>query len=211
MYVLSVKSATADEPSKFLPSSGFEPSVKPKVVPHEHPGEPVAPVFYSSMREPVSSLASEKLALYERRRGDAMHGVLSRIEFADAKTEILIDSSLQEIAGSWMEPADALRMKSSIMEFLRLPEIAPFFAPGEQRIVMNEQEFVSPEGRLFRMDRIVMDPDTVTVLDFKSGDDKGEYTDQVQGYVAILQNFYPGRAVQGVLAFVDGKKLRVVA
>ena len=31
MYVISVKTEYADEPSKFLPSSGYEPSVKPEV------------------------------------------------------------------------------------------------------------------------------------------------------------------------------------
>jgi ATP-dependent exoDNAse (exonuclease V) beta subunit len=97
------------------------------------------------------------------------------------------------------------------LEFLRLPEIAPFFARVESRKIMNEQEFVNPDGRLFRMDRIVVDTDAVTVIDFKTGDDKDAYTDQVQGYRDILQNFYPGRTIHGVLAFVDRKKLRVVA
>ena len=76
-----------------------------------------------------------------------------------------------------------MRIKSSILEFLRLPEIAPFFARVEGRKILNEQEFVHPDGRLFRMDRIVVDADTVTVIDFKTGDDKDAYTDQVQGYM----------------------------
>ena len=76
---------------------------------------------------------------------------------------------------------------------------------------MNEQEFVRTDGRLFRMDRIMIDSKTVTVLDFKTGDDKDTYTEQVLQYREILQNFYPGCTVHGVLAFVDRKKLRVVA
>ena len=76
---------------------------------------------------------------------------------------------------------------------------------------MNEQEFVNPDGRLFRMDRIIVDTDIVTVLDFKTGNDKDAYTDQVLGYVNILKNFYPNQSIRGVLAFVDRKKLRVVA
>ena len=76
---------------------------------------------------------------------------------------------------------DEARIKSSILEFLRLPEIAPFFTRVENRKIMNEQEFVNPDGRLFRMDRIIVDADAVTVLDFKTGDDKDAYTDQVKG------------------------------
>jgi ATP-dependent exoDNAse (exonuclease V) beta subunit len=187
-----------------------------------------------------------------------MHDVLSQIMFADENVEMLISSSIHKTAGSWMQPADEVRMKSSIVEFLRVPEIALFFARVDGRIIMNEQEFVSPEGRLFRMDRIVVDADAVTVLDFKTGDDKEAYTDQVQGYVNILNNFFNGvtpenfdsstephpnlplkgegivslpllggderggskhaklfpgtrYTIHGVLAFVDRKKIRVVA
>lgn len=211
MYVISVKTEYADEPSKFLPTSGYEPSVKPKVEKQKQSIEQIVPLYHSSARVPINDISQEKLALYERRRGDAIHDVLSQVEFANADIEILIASSIRNNAGSWMKPADEVRIKSSILEFLRLPEIAPFFAHVEGRKIMNEQEFVNPNGRLFRMDRIIIDTNTVTVLDFKTGDDKDVYTDQVQGYINILQNFYPGRTIHGVLAFVDRKKLRVVA
>ena len=109
-----------------------------------------------------------------------------------------------------MQPADEEKMKSLLVEFVRLPEVAPFFHRVEGRTIMNEQEFVAPDGRLFRMDRIVVDPGNVTVLDFKTGDDKEGYAEQVKGYASILRNFYPDRTIQGVLAFVDRKRLRVV-
>ena len=215
-------------------------------------------MYHSSVRVPINNISSEKLALYERRRGDAIHDVLSQVAFADADIETLISSSINKIAGGWIQPHDEARMKLSIVEFLRLPEIAPFFAHVENRMIMNEQEFVNPDGRLFRMDRIIVDADTVTVLDFKTGDDKDAYTDQVQGYVDILNNYFNGDvsedfdsstkphpnlplkgegiislplfrgdergsskhaklfpgtrySIHGVLAFVDRKKLRVVA
>ena len=211
MYVISVKTKYADEPSKFLPSSGYEPSIKPEVEKQKQTQELVMPLYHSSRRTPVSNATSEKLALYERRRGEAIHDVLSQVKFAGADIEMLISSSIRKTAGSWMQPNDEERIKSLTLEFLRLPEIAPFFTCVENRKILNEQEFVNPDGRLFRMDRIVVDADVVTVLDFKTGDDKDAYSDQVKGYINILQNFYPGRTIRGVLAFVDRKKLRVVA
>jgi len=210
MYIISVKTEYADEPSKFLQSSGYEPSIKPEVEKQKQSLELVMPLHHSSMRVPVGNISSEKLALYERRRGDAIHDVLSQVEFVGADIDMLISSSIKKTAGSWMQPADEIHIKSLVLEFLRLPEIAPFFMCTENRKIMNEQEFVNPDGRLFRMDRIVVDADVVTVLDFKTGDDKDAYTDQVRGYVNILKNFYLGRTIRGVLAFVDQKKLRVV-
>ena len=211
MYVISVKTASADAPSKFLPSSGYEPSVRPKVEKLIQIAEPVAPIYHSSERNSVSISSSEKLALYERRRGEVIHDVLSRVEYADADIEKRITTSILDVTGISREPAMEASIKSSIVEFLRAPEIAPFFARVEGRTIMNEQEFVRTDGRLFRMDRIMIDSKTVTVLDFKTGDDKETYTEQVLQYREILQNFYPGCTVHGVLAFVDRKKLRVVA
>jgi len=48
------------------------------------------------------------------------------------------------------------------------------------------------------------------VIDFKTGDDKAGYTDQVQSYMKILKSYFPERSIQGILAFIDRKNLRVV-
>ena len=61
------------------------------------------------------------------------------------------------------------------------------------------------------MDRIVVDEKTVTVLDFKTGNENPEYVEQVQGYLKILSDFYRGRAMRGVLAYVDHGPIREVA
>jgi ATP-dependent exoDNAse (exonuclease V) beta subunit len=163
------------------------------------------------VRKRASSVSSEKLALYERRRGEAIHDILARVEFVDAGIDERISSIAKEIAESRGEQEDVARIESVVLEFLRLPEIVPFFSPLEGRKILNEQEFVSPDGRLFRMDRVVVDATNVMVIDFKTGDDKEDYRDQIHGYINILQNFYPGRTIRGMLAFVDRKKLRVIA
>jgi ATP-dependent exoDNAse (exonuclease V) beta subunit len=190
MYIISEKSDTADEPSKFLPSSGFEPKEKPMVEAQRESLEPVIPLFHSSVKVQVRDSSSERLALYERRRGEIIHDVLSHVEFADENIEMLITGSIKNAAGNWVENDDVVQMKSVLLDFLRMPDIAPFFTRVEGRKIMTEQEFVHPDGRLFRMDRIVVDHDMVTVLDFKTGEDKEAYTDQVQGYMNILQNYF---------------------
>jgi ATP-dependent exoDNAse (exonuclease V) beta subunit len=211
MYIISVKSEWANEPSKILPQSGFEPTKKPKISKREEKQEFKAEIHHSSISLPAEIVMPARLALDERRRGEFIHYILSRMKFVDADIEEQISSAIKEIAGSTEKPADAARIKSLLLEFLQLPEIEHFFAPIEGRKILNEQEFVSPDGRLFRMDRVVVDADNVTVIDFKTGDDKETYSDQINGYVKILQNFYPDRTIRGVLAFVDRKKLRVIA
>jgi ATP-dependent exoDNAse (exonuclease V) beta subunit len=60
------------------------------------------------------------------------------------------------------------------------------------------------------MDRVVIDTDTVTVLDYKTGEEKDTYSDQINGYIAILQDLYPERTIHGGLAYIDRKILRMV-
>jgi ATP-dependent exoDNAse (exonuclease V) beta subunit len=210
MYIISVKDEKLGEPSRFLPKTGYEPSKKPKVDIKDKTPEQVAELQHSIVPVLPEISSPEKLALYERRRGEAIHDVLSRVKYVDVEIERHISSAVQEIAGSWLELADSLRMKALILEFLRLPDIQPFFVEEVGRFVLNEQEFVTSQGRLFRMDRIIVDVDNITVLDFKTGDDKENYRIQVQDYMAVLQDFYPGRAIHGVLAFVDRKNIRVI-
>jgi ATP-dependent helicase/nuclease subunit A len=197
--------------SKFLPQTGYEPSIKQKAEKQEVPIERTVLLYHKSLRTPLSNISSEKLALYERRRGELIHDILSRIEFVGTDIEESVSLVAEEIGGGWGTRADIVNVKALVLEFLRLPEIARFFAPAEDRRVMNEQEFVNPEGRLFRMDRVVVDTENVTVIDFKTGDFKDIYRDQINGYMAILRDFYPDRAVHGILAFVDRKKTQVIS
>lgn len=89
------------------------------------------------------------------------------------------------------------------MAFLGHPEVGAFFRPAEQRTILNENEFAQSDGRLFRMDRVIVDPAVVTVVDYKTGDEQEEYANQVRTYMNILHDIYPGRLVRGVLAYVD--------
>ena len=82
-------------------------------------------------------------------------------------------------------------------------------APG--RVVYTEQEFCDETGRLFRMDRVVVDPGSVTVIDFKTGaEEPAEHAEQVKEYVRILSDVFPDRAVKAVIAYLDLGVVRVV-
>ncbi len=150
------------------------------------------------------------MAMYERQRGDCIHAILSEIEFIDEHIEDSLHVLIEKQKKNSAIETDFNRLQDTLKAFLSSPEIMPWFTPQTGRIILNEQEFVDAEGRLFRMDRIVMDADSITVIDFKTGDDKEEYIGQIKKYVDILENCYQGKSIRGILAFVDRKNLRVV-
>jgi len=73
---------------------------------------------------------------------------------------------------------------------------------------------VDRTGRLLRIDRLVIDPDTATVLDFKTGRAgvaAEHHAEQVLHYLSVVAALYPGRAVRGLLVYVDVNRAVEVA
>jgi ATP-dependent exoDNAse (exonuclease V) beta subunit len=60
------------------------------------------------------------------------------------------------------------------------------------------------------MDRVIVDPSAVVVVDFKTGGDKDGYTVQIRQYMKILKDIYPAKTVCGVLAFIDRNYVRKI-
>ncbi|WP_348253278.1 PD-(D/E)XK nuclease family protein, partial [Salmonella enterica] len=69
-----------------------------------------------------------------------------------------------------------------------------------------------------RMDRLVVLPDRVLVIDYKTNrpaparveDADPAYLLQLAVYAAILRDLYPGRAVEAALVWTDGPRLMAV-
>jgi ATP-dependent exoDNAse (exonuclease V) beta subunit len=92
-----------------------------------------------------------------------------------------------------------------LVEFLARGDVATLFARIAGRSVLREQEYADNHGRLFRMDRVLIDERIVTVVDFKTGGDDAEesYRTQLSTYAAILRDIYPDRMVRSILAYID--------
>jgi ATP-dependent exoDNAse (exonuclease V) beta subunit len=210
MYILSVKSERYDEPSKFLPQKDYEQTTKPNIEKKDSILTAQAEKRFATRSILMDTTSADKLAVYERQRGDRIHAILSQIEFVDEHIEDSLLRLIEKQTKNAGTEKDIHRLQTTLLGFLSSHEILPWFTPQAGRIILNEQEFVSAEGGLFRMDRIVVDANTVTVFDFKTGDDKEGYTEQVQKYMNILKGYYSDRILQGILAFVDRKNIRMV-
>ena len=63
------------------------------------------------------------------------------------------------------------------------------------------------------MDRVIIDTDKITLIDFKTGHDRDRYDaykTQIRTYMKILREVYPGKPVEGIIAYIDTKELRRV-
>ena len=109
-----------------------------------------------------------------------------------------------------MEAAEGL---PDLAAALRQLGLADLFAPRAGREVYTERDFCDERGQVHRMDRLVVDPDRVLVVDWKTGGEEigtPEQEAQVRAYAGILRQVYPGRTVDALLVHLDRRETRSV-
>ncbi len=181
----------------------------------------------------------EFISVEERKRGDFIHRVLFFIDDVkdDFETRLKIGSQaknydlqgvvearrvnhgvpLQEIirrvkeeTGGDYSEAD---IKDLILAIVNNKEIRGYFTMASGREIRKEQEYSDGSGNLFRMDRVVIDPGNLTVIDYKTGKNKGaleKYQSQLRNYMSILGEIYQDKVITGLIAFVDLNEVKKV-
>lgn len=154
--------------------------------------------------------SSEELNIEERRRGEFIHRVLSLIEYTDEG----FDHRLREIIVQVMNESNieypVNKIHKEILEFISSKDIRPYFNPRKGRVIKKEQRFSDPEGNLLIMDRIIIDEESVTVIDYKTGSERraeDRYINQVKNYMKILKDIYPDKRIEGMIAYTDLKEV----
>jgi ATP-dependent helicase/nuclease subunit A len=212
MYVIGVKRDRDSFPFDLLPASGFPPlDDKGPAVGDDSPAEPVARLRHHARPIPVS-FGSGGLDREERRRGELVHRMLELVEYAGPGLEADLGAAADRAAQEAREESIGARAAAqALARMIRGTELGRFFEPAPGRTVLREKELCDETGRLFRVDRIVVDPDRVTVIDFKTGEEQPqEHEEQVQGYMRILSTLHPRLPVAGMIAYVDLGTMRRV-
>jgi ATP-dependent exoDNAse (exonuclease V) beta subunit len=151
---------------------------------------------------------------FETAEGELAHKVLSKVNYLPEaichKPEALraeLEKYYADFASGFPFKFDEGKIVNALSSFLVSREAAPLFAARPGRQVLIEAEFIDKAGSLFRMDRILVDKDSVTVIDFKTGRENTEkYAVQMKNYLEIISEIYAKKAV-GLLAYVDLKKI----
>ncbi len=152
----------------------------------------------------------EELNREERRRGEFIHRVLSLIETVGEDIESDLGQIIERLNDELQADYSAEIMRKNLLEFLKSEEVRPYFQTVPGRIIKREQDFSDGQGNLFRMDRVILSEDRVSVIDYKTGADKKaeeEHVSQLRNYVRILEEVYPGRKIEGIIAYVDLKEV----
>ncbi|HTO24042.1 MAG TPA: UvrD-helicase domain-containing protein [Spirochaetia bacterium] len=216
MYVIGVQAEKEEFPFDLLPTEGWAPgankeSARPHKEEHREEREPEAPRSHEAL--PVRlTLESSYLSREERRRGELAHRILELLPGAAAAEAGLEAAAERAVAESRGDPAEAQRLLPALRRLLSQPLLADCFLPAADRAFLTECELCDSSGRLVRMDRVVVEPGRITVVDYKTGEEEpAAHEAQLRDYLGIASGAWPGRRARGVLAYVDLGSVRELA
>lgn len=218
LYVIGVRSSDKSYPFVLIPADEFPCSAKP-LERHESPSPENAgivspcPLLHrrGQLEFPVGP--EEFMTVEEKRRGEFIHRVLSLIIYLKDGFEEELTNIINQVRDETGTDYSQDEIRSLIMSLISNKDMMSYFheAPGKE--IRIEQECSDANGRLFRMDRVVIEAGSVTVIDYKTGKSKeasAKYASQIRNYMGILGDIYTGKTVKGVIAFVDAGEVEVI-
>lgn len=170
-----------------------------------------------SERGPSASPLAEREGLGRYRRGLLIHRLLQLLP--DLAPERRADGALSLLEREPDLTADQREeMASAALAVLADDRFAAVFGPGSRaEAAIAGAAAGLPEGLAVsgRVDRLVIEPDRVLVVDFKTNrpapdrieDADPAYLVQMAVYAAVLRDVFPGRRIEAALVWTDGPKL----
>jgi ATP-dependent helicase/nuclease subunit A len=210
MFIIGVRSESERPPLLFLPEGHY---VRGEKSTQASPPPPIddrrTGLFHHSFPFRVEIARSETRVSSGAKRGDYVHLLLSRVEARMLSAEESLRAIVETLTVPDRDQALFADAADTVVRFLSDAAVKSLFQEEKHRTVMVEQEFVDAGGSVFRMDRITIDRDGVTVVDFKTGsmDHSGDHVAQVSAYQRLLRSVFPGRRITGIVAYVDHRVL----
>ena len=142
--------------------------------------------------------------------GCILHNVFSTIRTSEDVDGVLLE--LEQDGLLYDETFNKERIVNMLRKRLTHPKVAEWFAKGNQLFNECTILYVNPDtGKVEeqRPDRVIMNGDSITVIDFKFGQPKASYHDQVRGYMQLLTSM-GHKNVTGYLWYVYSNKIEEV-
>ena len=133
--------------------------------------------------------------------GNLMHEIFSKIITIND-----IDNAIQEmIFAGKIDSKERETLKNKFSEIISLPEVKEWFTDKWQ--VKPEAEILSSAGEIKIPDRILFGKHEIIVIDFKFGEVRKEYKNQLKEYMQIISEFETRKKISGYLLYGNQKKI----
>lgn len=135
--------------------------------------------------------------------GSSIHSVLSEIIEINDKDKV-INKYIQK---GVIDADEAKQLHQQLDLILAHPKIAPLFQQVDD--VKNETSILLEDGSVFQPDRVVVNQQTVYVLDYKTGVKKNSHVEQLKNYIHIIKTIpaYQKYTFKGYLLYLSNNEI----
>lgn len=228
LYIIGVPGKRKFYPFDFLEGIGFipqqkfrSPSPRPaRISPEASPWAakkmaPEAGLTILPTRNLLSPAEEPGLNYREQRLGSLLHALLAEIEYLEPNLEQIISQTLKKPIFKEFSRSEIEWAEKKVKKLLSRAGPAEYFQKLPGRKIWREIDLVNSEGQLFRVDRVVIDPDRITLIDFKNRKPKepvtkDAYFKQLSNYRAILQELFPETEIKPLLIYVESGTMEPV-
>jgi ATP-dependent exoDNAse (exonuclease V) beta subunit len=139
-------------------------------------------------RKTVIRPSYKKLKIFEKgnfrlqtHKGIIIHEILSYLRYADE----LNTAMTKAISEGLISSEESEEFKTIITNILSDVTAGDWYSREWE--VRNETEILLKDGRVFRPDRVITKNDEVIIIDYKTGAEKAEHKNQLNGYADVIK------------------------
>ncbi len=97
-----------------------------------------------------------------------------------------------------------VNIEPEVQPIVTAPNLKKFFYLPLEAQVFCEKEFVNAFGDTRRIDRLMVQPRAVWVVDYKTSRlGQEQHKEQMRGYMDLIKAFYPAHTIEGYLIYLD--------
>jgi len=183
------------EPARGTAESKKEDSLNPQVFSFQ----PWADIFQSEFGDPSSIVRRSYV-----RQGTILHYALSCIGDMHSESTSQVLKKAAAAAGDRFSLKDITALRKRIEEIVCAKEFHDIFYPPPGSEVFCEKEISNEWGDLKRIDRMVITPKEIIIVDYKSSlRDETAHQAQLREYMQIIRRLYTPKLIKGYLLYLD--------
>lgn len=142
-------------------------------------------------------------SLQARKLGDTVHRALSLFDSLPAD-DSFITSMCRTAAAIEHATEIADHIAASLKKFFGNPAFRRFFETGPGVTAYNEKEIVDGRGNSFKLDRLIVRPDVIEIVDYKTGGTHlPQHAEQVTRYAGLVSALYPDKEVRKYILYIE--------
>ena len=119
-------------------------------------------------------------SLSHKSYGKLIHKILAEINTFYDVSDVIKSLKLSGLLSN----SDIIYIEEAINKVVTNANLKQYYKPG--LIIKNETEVLLNDGTTIRPDRVIIDNDLLTILDYKTGSEKPEHNEQVKNYQNVF-------------------------